>query len=536
MKTRLLAGAALAAALLTGAAAQAANLTLTAHVPAAVRSHTATRIGAADPAATLKIAMALPMRHQAELDAFLRDIYNPASPHYKHYLSVAEFTERFGPTQSDYDAATAYLTAHGLRITGQAANRYLIDAEGSVADIQRAFNTTIGRYRHPTQNRNFFAPDSEPALDLNVPVLHIVGLDNFTLPAPRFRHSQDGRAARNSGSGPSGNFLGSDIRAAYYGGTALTGAGQTVGLMELEGYNIADINTYFSKFGPKLTTSVVGVSTDGSSLSCTGSCDDSEQSLDIEYAIAMAPGLKQVTVYVANSAESVLNRMVSDNTAKQLSTSWGWNEDFATDDPIFKEMAAQGQTNLTASGDDSSLKASGPWPEEDANITAVGGTDLVTVSAGGAWKSETGWDDSAGGPSLDKTITIESYQEPFITTANGGSKTLRNVPDIAGDANLDNYICADGTCTGGYGGTSFASPIWAGFIALANQQAAAKGAPAVGWLNPQLYALAGSSTYASAIHDETSGTSGKFKATTSYDLVTGIGSPNGTALLNYLAP
>jgi subtilase family serine protease len=528
-----------AACLFVGATAPAAAAipTLSGHLPAAVQRHSTPRLGAADPAMRLHLAIALPMHDQAGLDALLRDLYDPAGPNYKHYLTVAAFTERFGPAASDYATAVKFFADAGLRITGTAANRYLIDVEGSVADIERVLHITMGVYRHPTQARNFYAPDVEPTLDLAVPVLHITGLDNFVIPTPRLvRPSAKHPAARTTGSGPSGNFLGSDIRAAYYGGTSLTGAGQSIGLMELAGYNITDVTNYFTKYGPKLTAAINGISTDGSSLKCTGSCDDSEQVLDIEYAVSMAPGITQVQVYVADTAESVLNRMVSDNISKQLSTSWGWNESFTTDDNIFKEMAAQGQTMLTASGDDSSLSASGPWPEEDANLTAVGGTDLTTVSAGGAWKSETGWSGSAGGPSTDKTILIESYQKPFITTANGGSKTLRNVPDVAGDADTDNYICADGTCTGGYGGTSFASPIWAGFIALANQQAASLGKPSVGFLNPTLYALAGSTTYKTAIHDVTSGKSGKFSCTTSYDLVTGIGTPESTGLLNYLAP
>jgi subtilase family serine protease len=527
-----------AACLLAAAVPAAAAIpTLSPHVPAAVLRHTAQRLGAADPSLRLHLAVALPMHDQAGLDALLRDIYNPASPHYKHYVSVAEFTARFCPTQTDYDAAQRFFAAHGLRITGSAANRYLIDVEGAVSDIQNALHVTMGVYRHPTQTRNFYAPDQEPTLDLSVPVLHITGLDNYTIPTPRLMHSSASSiAGRATGSGPGGNFIGSDIRAAYYGGTALTGTGQNIGLMELGGYNIADIAKYFTKFGPKLTAKIVGISTDGSPLKCAGSCDDTEQVLDVEYAISVAPGIGTMYVYVANSAESVLNRMASDNTSKQLSTSWGWNENFATDDNIFKEMAAQGQTLLTASGDYSSLSASGPWPEEDANITAVGGTDLTTATAGGPWLKETGWNGSAGGPSLDKTIKIESYQLPFINASNAGSKVVRNVPDVAGDANLDNYICADGTCTGGYGGTSFASPIWAGFIALANQQAAVKGAPAVGFLNPTIYALAGSTAYKTAIHDVIGGKSGKYTAVKGYDLVTGVGTPNSTALLNYLAP
>ena len=515
--------------------AQAAPL-LTPHVPAAVATHQSAFVGTPDPTLPLHLAVALPMRDQAGLDALLRQIYDPGSPRYRHYLTVAQFADRFGPTASDYAEAVRFFAAAGLRITGVSANRYIVDVLGSVADIERVFHVKMGLYRHPTQRRDFLAPDREPTLDLAVPVLHVSGLDDFTLPTPRLKHSATPSARAGTGSGPGGNFLGSDIRAAYYGSGKLTGAGQSLGLMELASYNLADVTLYFATYGPPLTAAVNGISTDGSNVNCTGTCHDGEQALDIEYAISMAPGLDQVQVYVGKTAESVLNRMASDNTSKQLSTSWGWHEDFATDDPIFKEMAAQGQTFLTASGDYSTLKASGPWPEEDANLTGVGGTDLKTEGAGGPWRAEAGWIHSAGGPSLDKTILIRGYQLRLINTANAGSTILRNVPDIAGDANTDNVICAGGRCDGGWGGTSFASPIWAGFIALANEQAAANGEPTVGFLNPTLYALARRPWYARTLHDETIGKSGRYQAVPGYDLVTGLGSPSGRALIDALAP
>jgi len=509
---------------------------LSSHVPDAVARHTLARIGLPDPARELALSISLPMRNQAQLDDTLHQIYNPASPFFHHYLSVKQFTEAFGPSEDDYNRAVKFFSDQGLRVTSTAGNRLLIDVRGKVADIERVFNVTMGMYHHPSGLRDFIAPDREPSLDLDVPMLHVTGLTDFDLPYNHLKIRQGKATHRTTGSGPSGDFIGSDVRAAYYGGTALTGTGQSIGLMELEGYNITDVDSYFTKEGPKLTAAINGISTDGSSLKCSGSCDDSEQVLDIEYAISMAPGVTQVQVYVGANAESVLNRQASDNTSKQISTSWGWGvKEAPTDEPIFKEFAAQGQTNLTASGDDSSLSASGPWPEESDYIVAVGGTDLTTVSAGGAWKSETGWSGSAGGPSLLKTETIESYQLPLITTANGGSKTLRNVPDIAGDADTDNYICADATCTGGYGGTSFASPLWAGFIALANQQAAAKGLAPVGFINPAIYALGAGASYATVFHDETSGKSGKFTAVKGYDLVTGLGSPQA-ALITSLAP
>jgi subtilase family serine protease len=534
LKRQCRAAAILAGACVFAGGAKAAAL-LTSHVPLAVSSHQAALLGAPDPAQNLQLAVALPMRDQAGLDALLRQIYDPGSALYRHYLSVAQFADRFGSTEADYETTVRFFADAGLRITGVSANRYIVDIAGSVADVERVFHVRMGLYRHPEQQRAFLAPDREPTLDLTVPVLHVAGLDDFILPASRVIHATARGAHAGTGSGPNRDFIGSDIRAAYYGNGRLTGAGQSLGLMELAAFNMADVTTYFATYGPPLEVPVNAISTDGSSANCDGKCNDAEQALDIEYAISMAPGLSQVQVYVGKTAASVLNRMASDNISKQLSTSWGWHEDFATEDPIFKEMAAQGQTFLTASGDNSSLKASGPWPEEDANLTAVGGTDLRTTGPGGQWSVETGWAHSAGGPSVDKTISIESYQLPFINSANGGSTTLRNVPDIAGDAQADNTICARGKCDGGWGGTSFASPIWAGFIALANQHAAAIGKPPVGFLNPSLYGLAGGTLYRSILHDETSGASGKYHAVKSYDLVTGLGSPSSKALIDALA-
>jgi len=304
--------------------------------------------------------------------------------------------------------------------------------------------------------------------------------------------------------------------------------------MELKGWNPADIGLYFATVGQPLNVPVNGISVDGTPITCT-QCNDAEQALDIEYAISMAPGLSQVQVYVAHSPQAVLNAMANDNTSKQLSTSWGWHRNFTTDDPLFKEMAAQGQSFLTASGDDSSLEKSGQWPEEDANLTAVGGTDLVTNGPGGTYKSETGWSGSAGGPSLDKKILIEPYQLPFVNAMNEASKKLRNVPDIAAHADTDCFICAGGKCNEGWGGTSFASPMWTGFLALVNQQGAANGLPPVGFLNPTLYGLAANKkTYKTIFHDVIGGKSGLYTAVKGYDLVTGLGSENGQGLIDAL--
>ena len=529
-----IAAATLAAALLAGAAS-ASQPTLSAHVPLLVASHQAVRIGAPDPRIVLHLAITLPMRNEAALDALLRDIYDPASANFRHYLSVAEFADRFGPLPQDYRAAAAYFAAQGMAVTADAPNRFLLQADATVAQAERTFHVQIGLYRDPAGSRVFFAPDREPTLDIATPILHITGLDNAMPPRPRLLPPSAAAAApRLTGSGPHGYFIGTDIRAAYYPSGTLTGAGQSLGLMELGPYDPSGPANFFANFGPKNRVQLSNIAVDGSPVTCH-KCNDGEQDLDIEYAISMAPGLQQVQVYVGRNADAVLNRMATDNTSQQLSTSWGWNENFAVDDKLLKEMAVQGQSMLTASGDFSSLKASGPWPEEDANITAVGGTNLYTQGAGGPWKTETGWKDSAGGPSLDTRIDIESYQSPFITAANGGSTKLRNVPDIGAIAGFQFELCDSKSCVGGYGGTSFASPIWTGFVALANQQAAAAGKPRVGFLNPALYRLAGAAGYKTEFHDTLKGVSGKFRCTPSFDLVTGLGSPHGQALIDALS-
>ncbi len=523
-------------AMLAPAAHAAPRATMATQIPALVAQGNAAFAASAAADAPMHLAISLPLRNMAALDALQQDISNPASPNFRHYISAADFATRFGPSGADYEAAADFFEAQGLTVSGRSANRVLLDIDGRTADVERVFHVKIGMYRHPTEQRLFMAPDRAPTLDLAVPVQQVIGLDDFVRPHAKFvRGNQRPRAGGKIGSGPNGQFTGNDMRKAYYPTGTLTGAGQSIALFEFAGYNIADVNKFFANgYGPANTVPVIGVKTDKKPLTCTGTCDDGEQVLDIEYAISLAPGLASVRVYVGSIAEDILNAMATDNISKIISSSWGWSENFATDDAIFKEYAVQGQTNLTASGDNSSLAASGPWPEEDANIVAVGGTDVSTLTPGGVWSGETGWSGSAGGPSLDATIAITPYQALVSKNTLGASTTRRNVPDIALNSDTDMEICANGTCSGGTGGTSFASPMWAGIIAMANQQAVAAGKPVVGFINPTVYALAAGTTYKNLFHDVRIGKSGKFSAGIGYDLVTGVGSPKGQAFINAL--
>ncbi|RUL66070.1 hypothetical protein EKH79_05075 [Dyella dinghuensis] len=529
------------------------------HVRAAVAQATAQEVGTLPSSKLMAIDVVLPVRDQASLDQFVAAVSNPASLQYRQYVTPQEFTERFGPSQSDYDTVVQYLTRNGFTVTGGTRDSMDVQAVGPVSAVETAFNVKMRMYQHPTENRQFYAPDREPTTSLAISLWHVSGLDNYSIPHPQYEKKSDYAAAHGispdavvshatTGSGPSSSFLGSDMRAAYYGNGSLTGAGQTLGLFEYYGINTADITLYYKNAKETNPNNLTVVSTDGTSTSCTGSCDDGEQALDVTQAQGMAPGLSSVVMYVGSTDTAIISAMTTTTDSNgvlplTLSCSWGWTpEDATTLDPYFEKMAAQGQSFFVASGDSGEWTKTGnaeSWPADDAHIISVGGTDLVTSSAAGPWKSETAWSDSSGGISPND-IAIPTWQQisGVITSTNKGSTKYRNGPDISANANFTFYTCADGSCQANeYGGTSFAAPMWAAFVALADQQIANNGSTAyVGFLNPTVYAnnAPEGTTYTTTFHDITSGKNEKFSTEKGYDLVTGWGSPQA-ALINNLA-
>ena len=546
-----------AAAALLATTALSAQTLLTHQMRDAVRNNQAQAVGRLPANQLMSLDIVLPLRNQAGLERLLDEIYDPSSASYRQYLTVPEFTAQFGPTQADYDAVVQYARSNGLTVVGGSRDGMDVQVKGPVSAVQTAFHVNLHTYQHPTENRTFYAPDREPTVSLPFNLWHISGLDNYSNPHPLFVKKSDYAAAHGiaadkvvshatTGSGPSASFLGSDMRAAYYGGTALTGAGQNLGLFEYLGTDLADLNTYFKNVGQTNNVPVTLLSTDGTSTSCVdsragGSCDDTEQTLDMTQAIGMAPGLASLVMYVGSTDTAIISAMTTHNPLPTtIGCSWGWTPaDPSTLNPYFQKMAAQGQTFFAASGDNSTWsRRNEAWPADNAYVVSVGGTDLTTSKAAGPWKSETAWADSGGGISPDK-IAIPSWQKisGVINSSNKGSTTYRNGPDVSANANFTFYTCADQTtCLANeYGGTSFAAPMWAGFIALANQQAAANGKSKVGFLDPTIYPQNVTSKYATDFHDITSGKSGSYSAVTGYDLVTGWGSPKA-ALITTLAP
>jgi subtilase family serine protease len=538
---------------------------LSGHVPDAAKRLTAK--GSLPLTNRLDLAIGLPLRDAAGLDAFLGQVYDPRSTNFRKYLTPDQFTARFGPTEADYAALVAFARQNQLTVTATHSNRLLLDVNGSVDAIQRAFHVNMNAYRHPTENRDFYAPDTEPTVDASLPVADISGLNNYTLPHPnslRMDAATGSNAVPKSGSGSGGNYLGNDFRAAYLPGVTLTGSGQIVGLVEFDGFYASDISAYESAAGlaavPLQTVLLDGFNGTPTTGANSG---DAEVSLDIEMAVAMAPGLAKIVSFEAGPSglqNDVLNAMAASNQIKQFSCSWGWSGGpSTTTDNIFKQMAAQGQSFFCAVGDSDaftvgSTSANGVdntslanAPTSSPYITAVGGTTLSTTGPGGAWSSETVWNwglksgsyvGTCGG--VSSYYAIPSWQTGISMAGNGGSTANRNVPDVALTA--DNiYVYYGAGSAGSFGGTSCAAPLWAAVAALMNQQTAQTGRPAVGFLNPAIYAIGKGSGYADCFHDTTTGNNtsssspNNYYAVAGYDLCTGWGTPAGQSLIAALA-
>jgi hypothetical protein len=234
-----------AAVFMASAVAAQAQTILTHHMRPAVSLSQARYLNPMSATESLRLDVVLPLRDQAGLDQFLREISDPSSPNYRHFLSPEEFTERFGPSQEQYNALTRYATSHGFRVVGGSREGTDLQIEGSVSVIETTFHVHMGVYQHPTDDRTFYSPDREPTVDLPFPLWHVSGLDNYSIPHPLFARKSDYAKAHGmtpaavvshatTGSGPSGSFLASDMRAAYYGG-ALTGAWSNGGIARIFG-------------------------------------------------------------------------------------------------------------------------------------------------------------------------------------------------------------------------------------------------------------------------------------------------------------
>lgn len=513
------------------------------HVPAAVsRLSPISRLPETNH---LRLVIGLPLRNQAALAALLSEIHDPSSTNYHQWLTPEQFTERFGPGEEDYQKVIGFARANGLRVNAYSSNRMLLDVEAPLTNIEKAFRVILRQYPHPTEKRRFFAPDTEPVIATNLPILHISGLDNFIVPHRLGGSLKTAPLNTNqitpyaTGSSPGGYFMGSDFRNAYVPGVTNTGAGQYIAVVDVGGpYYMKDVFMYETNAGLSTNTVITNILLSGWSGIPTGASDDEgEEVLDIDMAMSMAPDA--VILNYEGEAHDVFNQIAIDNKARQMTLSYGFGID-ATILQIFQQFLAQGQALSQASGDGGADPDGGTGLTGVPYSTIVGGSSLATAGPNGPWQSDVVWGGSGGGIS---GYGIPSWQQGVSMANNQGSKAYRNYPDVAMPA-IDIFtVYRNGTIVGATGGTSAASPLWAGFMALVNQEAAAQGKRPVGFPNPAIYAIGKGpyAAYANCFHDITigntfnSGNPSRFAACPGYDLCTGWGTPTGSNTIQALA-
>lgn len=489
--------------------------------------------------AVLHVSMGLPLRDLTGLRSYIKRTSDPRDPSYRSHLSVAQFAAAYGPSQGDYDAVASWATANGLTIGSRYENRLLLDVGGPVEALERALFVSFNLAERP-DGSTFYTIDRQPSVALTPALLRISGTDTLVLGHP------------TSGSGTSGRYRGTDFRNAYatshladFACAGGSGSGQTVGLFQLDVYDPNDIQSYATAAGlpPIDVTSVAEVTVGGGYLSAGSSSFSGRREVagDIELVASMAPGAKQVVFQApldggTSSTNGALNQMATyQPLINQLSSSWFFGVDENTQQIVYA-MAAQGQSFFQSSGDIGTVLEQKNLRYVDG-LAVTGGTNLVMGSGGSTYTSESAWSCSGGGGlggggffQVD-SIGLPDFQVDLDVSSNGGSKSFRNLPDVSMVAGpVDIFV--DGRFTGGTG-TSAAAPLWAGFLALANEQNALNHRGAAGFVNPALYAIGKTpDLYAETFNDITDGDNAcgrpsglESHAVPGFDLVTGWGTP-----------
>lgn len=507
------------------------------------------KLGHKNGSDAIQLAVTLPYRNQGDLQTLLQNLYDPNSSMYHHFLKPQQFSDEFGPTQQQSDQVANFLRQSGLNVTSVSADHAVIDVVGTSAQVEKAFNVTLNNYQN-NKGQVYYANEQAPQIPSELSgLVQSVTLNN----EPLWHTHLNTNVTANVGSGPAGGYTPAELRGAYDVNPLIsggyTGSGQNVAVFELDGYVASNVSTYVSNYslGSPAPKNVLVDSYNGSAGQ-----GEVEVELDIEVINAIAPKA-QVYVYEGpNSSAGVIDtykKIATDNIVKVTSSSWGQCEnesaqsDINSEDSIYQQMAAQGQSIFSAAGDtgaydcrDQSTLLNVDNPADDPYVTGVGGTNLTITGSGSSagYSSEHVWNDSAssaGGGGISTIFTKPSYQTGTGTT-NSYSNGKRQVPDVTGNAdpNSGYSIYSQGTWTV-VGGTSAAAPLWAGIATLNNAYAAANGKSNLGQANPTLYRMFNTTQTYAAYHDITSGTNRYYPATTGYDQASGIGSPDAWNLI-----
>jgi kumamolisin len=456
-------------------------------------------------------------------------------------LSHEEFTQKHGANPEDIALIERFAHEYHLTVVESSVQRRRVVLTGTAAAMTKAFGVELACYKVEGVEHTFRGRTGALSIpeELSGRVVAVLGLDSRPIAKPHFRRKK--KPAQTS-------FTPPQVAALYHYPSGVTGSNQTIGIIELGGgYSTSDLQTYFSSLGIN-APNVVAVSVDGGQNS-PGSSADAEVMLDVEVVGAIAPGA-DIAVYFAPNTEQgfvdAITDAVHDSTRKPsvVSISWGGPEDSWTRqaqtamNASLQDAAALGVTVTVAAGDNGSTDGTGDgklhvdFPASSPYTLACGGTTLKAsgnkISSEVVW-NETAKNEGATGGGVSNVFGLPSYQNSAGVPTNPETNFAdRGVPDVSGDADPTTgyQVRVDGK-NEVVGGTSAVAPLWAALVALMNEEL---GAP-VGFINPKLYAAG-----ESAVRDITSGNNddshlGHYSAKAGWDACTGLGSPNGAAIL-----
>jgi pseudomonalisin len=486
--------------------------------------------GSLEAAQMLHVVISLKLRNEAQLDAFLAD------PHHA-LLTPEQFAERYSPTQAQAQSVENFLRREGFKNVEISSNRLLVSADGRADMAQTAFQTKLVHVL-THDGRDAFANSSEVRVPASMQgtVQAVLGLQTVHQghTFAQFAHTQGLHTDATGtavGHNPT-NF------ATLYGDSSLAAASSVPVGIVTEGKLtniISDLNSFTSQNGlPTVTTQTVN--TNGTSTDTSG---DGEWDLDSQDIEGISGGVQKIIFYDIPSLSDAnmtadFNAIVTANAVKVINVSIGECEtdaqsdgSAASDDTIFKQADAQGQTFSVSSGDSGADECGTggivpSWPASSQYVIAAGGTELFTTGAT-TWTSETVWNNlsESEGATGGSPSTFEAMPTWQSGVGQNAGHTKRGVPDIAFDASPDSgaLVIVDGAANQQIGGTSLASPLFVGTWARVLQ---AKG-QTLGFAAPLIYADA--AAHASTdFHDVTSGNNSGETAAAGWDYTTGFGS------------
>jgi len=498
----------------------------------------ATLVGPTDP--NLLVEVSVVLRHRRSLN--LNDLQG-------RILSHEEFASTYGADPASIERIRAFAAANNLTLIDHPSQiaRRTVKVQGTVANLEKAFDVTLNDYEHRSGRYRGRTGHIHIPADLVDIIQGVFGLDNRPQAQPHYRFRP--LAGASDAATPDISYNPPQVAQLYNFPTGVTGAGQTIGIIELGGgFQQSDITNYFQSLGIN-PPSVTSVSVDGGTNSpTTPDSADGEVLLDIEVAGSVAPGANIVVYFTPNTDQGFQDAIStaihdSTNNPSAVSISWGGPESSWTAqsmesiDQVALSAAALGVTITVAAGDDGSSDGvqdgsnNVDFPASSPNVLACGGTTLVASNTTPPTiASETVWNDGSQGGATGGGFSVQftqpSYQSSLATSYPG--QTGRGVPDVSGDADPDTgyNILVDGQQEV-VGGTSAVAPLWAGLVALLNQQLNTR----LGFINPLIYALAEPDN---GFNDITQGNNGSYSAGPGWDPCTGLGSPIGATLATLL--